>query len=229
MSAYLDYAKNQLEKLKLDIDGDDSSIQAKLCIKKIYIDKYNIDSDCASHASLLWFIKIPEFNESIKELIEIVIDYKIKSLLTIFNLDKYELFNLQYKDELYGAFLESNRQARLELDDISQAENQLIRVKDFVNQDKMPSVQAKIFIRDIYINKYYIEPIHAAHAALLWFIKIPEFNEIIGELAETIIENKMKLLVLSFNIDYANLLNIKDKNELYCAFLDLNRQAHIEV
>jgi hypothetical protein len=229
MSAYLDYARNQLEKLKLGYENDTSSFQAKNWIKKIYIEKYNIDADCASHSSLLWFIKIPEFNPMIQELIEIVIDYKIKSLLTIFNIDKSELFNLQYKDELYGAFLESNRQARLEIDDIGQTANQLDRVKEFVNKDQMPSVQAKIFIRDIYVNKYYIEPIHAAHAALLWFIKIPEFNDVIGELAEAIIENKINLLVFSFGIDYTDLLNIKDKNELYCAFLDLNRQAHIEI
>lgn len=229
MSAYLDYARNKLIKAKENIANEGPSEQAKMWIKKIYIEKFNIDPDSASHASLLWFIKIPEFNETVKELIELVIDYKIKSLLLIFNIHKSELFNLKYKNELYGAFLESNKQARLELDDLSQIPNQLNQVKRFANKNDMPSVQAKIHIKNIYINNYYIEPVHAAYAALLWFVKIPEFNEVVGELIEVVLEHKIKLLLLSFEIDKEDLFNVNEKKELYCAFLDVNKQAHIEI
>jgi hypothetical protein len=93
----------------------------------------------------------------------------------------------------------------------------------------MPSVQAKIHIKNIYINKYYIEPVHAAYAALLWFVKIPEFNEVVGELIEVVLEHKINLLLLSFEINKEELFNVNEKKELYCAFLDVNKQAHIEI
>ena len=75
MSAYLDYAKNKLIKARENIANEGPSEQTKMWIKKIYIEKFNIDPDSASHASLLWFIKIPAFNDTVKELIELVIDY----------------------------------------------------------------------------------------------------------------------------------------------------------
>lgn len=116
MSAYTDHAKNQLIKLQERISqAEASSIKARTFIKDIYINEYNIDKDIASRASLLWYVRLNEFNDVIGEIIKIVIQYRMKTLMHIFEIESCHIEHMRQHEELYNAFLDVNRQAHIDI------------------------------------------------------------------------------------------------------------------
>lgn len=112
---------------------------------------------------------------------------------------------------------------------VDHAKNQLIKLQDRISQSEFSSSQARLFIKEIYIKDYNIEHDLAARASLLWYVRLNEFNDVIGEIIKTVISYKMKSLITLFDIDDINAFNIKSNEEVYKAFLDVNRQAHIDI
>jgi len=111
---------------------------------------------------------------------------------------------------------------------LDHAKNELSKIKDHINKGEIPSITAKIFIRNTYVKKYGIQHDLAAHAALLWYIRVPDFNTVIGELIETVIDYKMKSLMLVFEFNDISDIDFSNQ-ETRNAFLDLNKQAHVEI
>lgn len=112
---------------------------------------------------------------------------------------------------------------------VDHAKNQLIKLQDRISQSEASSSKARLFIKEIYINEFKIEHDIAARASLLWYVRLNEFNDIIGEIIKTIISYKIKSLITLFEIRIEDLEYIKDHEEIYKAFLDVNRQAHIDI
>lgn len=62
----------------------------------------------------------------------------------------------------------------------------------------------------------------------MWYIRVPDFNTVIGELIETVIDYKMKSLMLVFEFNDISDIDFSNQ-ETRNAFLDLNKQAHVEI